>query len=87
MNDILQGNVTILPGGISEDHRDSMIVNYTRTNGLFFRTIRDELRRVRSPFRVSHNVHYFRALHTYVHHTQLYFAESKLEGHFCLVIY
>eukprot|EP00884_Botryococcus_braunii_P013771 jgi/Botrbrau1/22395/Bobra.0091s0006.1 len=42
----ITGNVTILPGGISEDNRDSMIVNYTRTGGLFFRTIRDELRRV-----------------------------------------
>lgn len=43
---LCQGNVTILPGGMSEDHRDSMIVNYTRTGALFFRTIRDEMRRV-----------------------------------------
>eukprot|EP00884_Botryococcus_braunii_P010557 jgi/Botrbrau1/19502/Bobra.0035s0004.1 len=39
-------NVSIWKGGISEDKKDSMVVNYNQTNAVFFRTIDDELRRV-----------------------------------------
>lgn len=44
--DALQANTTILKGGISPDHKDSVIFNYNRTNSIFLRTLKDELRRV-----------------------------------------
>jgi hypothetical protein len=42
----LQGNVSIVQGGISKDGRDSAVVHYNKTNAVFFRPLEDEMRRV-----------------------------------------
>lgn len=38
----------MMPGGISKDGKDSVIVVYNKTNAIFFRPVLDEIRRVRA---------------------------------------
>jgi hypothetical protein len=49
----LQGNVSVVPGGISKDGRDSAVVHYNKTNAIFFRPLEDEMRRVSSHIPLS----------------------------------
>jgi hypothetical protein len=42
-----QGDATILPQGMSPDKKDSIIINYNRSEAIMFRPLRDEIRKVR----------------------------------------